>query len=291
MEPSHRRIGTPSSRQLDSAAPDAVEPSVLGQAHTSIQLLQQLNHDGYCGDGRQLICGGLTLASRLFACRFQYSGEPFMVHVIGTASFLSSLRAPPELVAAGLVHNVYGNGDFGDARAGAADWKRAIVRRAIGAKVEQFVYEFWRSLRWSPETIARFSLDIDSLDASDRAVLLLRLADLAEHHRDLGLVFNRRQRQWRQMLELREVWLRLAQFLAGPAFAAALNRLFEATASTELPDEICGFTGRRRSFPLLPRSHRLRLSVVPGRTAGRLRDFASRALARLRQRRSGRPQP
>jgi hypothetical protein len=108
-----------------------------------------------------------------------------MVHVIGTASFLSSLRVAPELVAAGLVHNVYGNGDFGDAREGAADWKRQIVRSAVGAEVEQYVYGFWRSLRWSRETISRFSLDIDSLDARDRAVLLLRLADLAEHHRDL----------------------------------------------------------------------------------------------------------
>ena len=274
------------------ATPNAVEPSVLGQAHTSIQFLQQLNRDGYCGDGLQLIRGALVLASRLFACRFQYSGEPFMVHVIGTASFLSSLRVAPELVAAGLVHNVYGNGDFGDARGGATDWKREIVRRAVGAEVEQYVYGFWHSLRWSRETISRFSLNIDSLDASDRAVLLLRLAELAEHHRDLGLVFNGRQRQQRQMLEhLGGVWLRLAQVLAGPAFAAALKRLFEATASTELPDEICGLTGRRGSFPLLPRSHRPRLSVALRKTAGRLRDFAGRVLVRLRQRRSGRTQP
>ncbi len=274
------------------SATDAVESSGLGQAHTSIQLLQQLNRDGYRGDGLQLIGGALALASRLFACRFQYSGAPFMVHVIGTASFLSSLRVAPEVVAAGLVHNVYGNGDFGDARAGAADWKREIVRGAVGAEVEQYAYGFWRSLRWSRETISRFSLDIDSLDASDRAVLLLRLADLAEHHRDLGLVFSGRQRQQRQMLEqLDEVWLRLARALAGPVFTAALNRLFEATASTELPDEICGFTGRRGSFPLLPRSHRPRLSVALRQTAGRIRDFAGRVLVRLRQRRSGRTQP
>ena len=274
------------------AVPDAVERSSLGHAHTSIQLLQQLNRDGYCGDGLQLIRSALALASRLFACRFQYSGAPFMVHVIGTASFLSSLKVAPELVAAGLVHNVYGNGDFGDARGGAADWKREIVHGAVGAEVEQYVYGFWRSLRWSPETISRFSLDVDSLDASDRAVLLLRLADLAEHHRDLGLALSGRQRQQRQMLEhLDEVWLRLAQVLAGPAFSAALSRLFEATASTELPDEICGLTGRRSSFPLLPRSHRPRLSVALRQTAGRIRDFAGRVLVRLRQQRSGRTPP
>jgi (p)ppGpp synthase/HD superfamily hydrolase len=273
------------------ATQDAVEPSGLGQAHTSIQLLQQLTRDGYSGDGLDLIRGALALASRLFACRFQHSGEPFMVHVIGSASFLSSLRMAPELVAAGLLHNVYGNGDFGDARGGVADWKREIVRGAVGSEAEQYVYGFSRSLRWSPETISRFSLDVDSLEASDRAVLLLRLADLAEHHRDLGMVFNGRQRQQRQMLEqLGGVWLQLAEILAGPAFAAALNRLFEATTSTELPDEICGFTGRRGSFPLLPRSHRPRLSVALRQTAGRIRDFAGRVLARLRRQRSGRMQ-
>jgi hypothetical protein len=271
---------------------EAVEASGLGDAHTSIQLLQQLDRDGYRGDGLQLIRRALALASRLFACRFQYSGVPFMVHVIGTASFLSSFRVAPELVAAGLVHNVYGNGDFGDASGGAADWKREIVRGAVGAEVEQHAYGFWQSLRWSPETIYQFSLDVDSLDASDRALLLLRLADLAEHHRDLGLVFSGRQRQQRQMLEhLDEVWLRLAQVLAGPAFSAALNRLFAATASTELPEEICGFTGHSGSFPLLPPSHRPRLSVALRRTAGRLRDFAGRVRVRLRQRRSERTQP
>jgi hypothetical protein len=270
-------------------APDAAEPSGFGQAHTTLQLLQQLNRDGYSGDGLQLIRRALALASRLFACRFQYSGAPFMVHVIGAASFLSSLRVTPELVAAGLVHNVYGNGDFGDARAGVADWKREIVRGAVGSAVEQYVYGFWRSLRWSRETISGFSLDVDSLDASDRAVLLLRLSDLAEHHRDLGLAFAGHRRQQRQMLEhLDEVWLGLARALAGPSFAAALNRLLEETAATELPDEICDFTGRRGSFPLLPRSHRLRLSVELRETAERIRDFAAKVFVRLRRRLFGR---
>jgi (p)ppGpp synthase/HD superfamily hydrolase len=246
--------------------------------------LQQLNRDGYSGDGLQLIRRALALASRLFACRFQYSGAPFMVHVIGAASFLSSLGATPELVAAGLVHNVYGNGDFGDARGGADDWKREIVRGAVGAEVEQHVYGFWRSLRWPRETVSRFSLDVDSLDAGDRAVLLLRLADLAEHHRDLGLAFSGRRREQRRMLEhLDEVWIRLAQALAGPPFAAALNRLLEATASTELPDEICDFTGHAGSFPLLPRSHRSRLSVELRDATERTRDFAARVLVRLRR--------
>jgi (p)ppGpp synthase/HD superfamily hydrolase len=268
---------------------DAIEPSGFGEAHTALQLLQQLNRDGYSGDGLQLIRRALALASRLFACRFQYSGVPFMVHVIGAASFLSSLRVAPELVAAGLVHNVYGNGDFGDARGGAAGWKREMVQGAVGTEVEQYVYGFWRSLGWSRETISRFSLDVDSLDGSDRAVLLLRLADLAEHHRDLGLAFGGRQRQQRQTLEhLDEVWLRLAQALAGPPFTAELNRLFEATASAELPDEICGFTGHRGSFPLLPRSHRPRLSVELRETAERIRDFAGRVTARLRRQVFGR---
>jgi hypothetical protein len=210
-----------------------------------------------------------------------------MVHVVGTASFLSSFRAAPELVAAGLVHNAYGNGDFGDASGGAADWKREIVRGAVGTEVEEYVHGSWRSLRWSRETICRLSLDVGSLDASDRAVLLLRLADLAEHHRDLGLVFSGRHRQ--QLED--EVWLRLAQVLAGPAFTAALNRLFEATASTELPGEICGFTGHTGSFPLLPRSHRPRLSVELRQTTERIRDFAGGVLVRLRQRRSDRTRP
>jgi hypothetical protein len=270
------------------AATAALEPTILGQAHTSLQLLQQLNRDGYVGEGLQLVLRALALASELFACRFQYSGEPFMVHVIGAASVLSSLRAPPDLVAAALLHNAYGNGDFGDARGGAADWKRDVVRRAVGGEVEQYVYGFWRSLRWPGETIPRLALALDSLDSRDRAILLLRLTDLAEHHRDLGQVFGGRQRQARDMIEhLGPVWLRLAQVLAGPVFATELKRLFEATESAQLPDELCGLTGRSGSFQLLPGAYRPRLSVTLRRRAGSIRDF----VLRLQHRRFGRLPP
>lgn len=252
-------------------------------AHTSIQLFEQLRRDGYSGDGLQRILRALELALRLFACRFQYTGVPFTVHVIGTASVLSSLKAPVELVAAGLIHNAYETGDFGDARRGATEWKRDVVRRAVGGDVEEYVHAFRASLRWTPDSIAKLPLKLGSLSTIERGVLLLRLADLAEHYRDLGQVYGGRQQRAREMIErVGEVWLRLADSLAGPKFAAELKRLFEETKSADLPDELRGLTSRNASFVLPPRSYRRRLSVALRQEAARIRRAVTSRLVALR---------
>ncbi len=202
----------------------------LSCAHTSLQFFRQLQRDGYSGDGLLLIDKALILASKLFACRFQYTGVPFMVHVIGAASILSALRASPHLVAAALIHNAYGNGDFGNARAGATDWKRGEIRRVLGWQVEHYVYEFSVFLRLGRGTFANLPSSIDGLSMTERGVLLLRLADLTEHYRDLGQVYGGRQRAACEMIEkFGAVWTRLAGELAGPTFASQLNRLFEET--------------------------------------------------------------
>ena len=69
----------------------------------------------------------------------------------------------------------------------------------------------------------------------------VRVADQAEHYRDLGQVFSGRQQRACEMIERDgHVWLRLAEELAGSGFAAELKCLFEETRSAELPRELCG---------------------------------------------------
>ena len=258
-------------------------------SHTAIQLYEQLHRDGYPDDALSEVARGLQLAVRLFGCRYQYTNVPFMVHVIGTASVLSMLRAPTDLVVAGLIHNAYGNGDFGDARGGAAEWKRRRVRDVVGPEVEAHVFEFWKSLRWTSERIDEIARDVGALDAQTRVVALIRLADLVEHYRDLGAVYGGRRATAEEFITRQgDAWVRLAGALGGPSLAGELRRLFAETRSAEVPEELCDLTGRAGSFARIPRSQTLRLPVKLRRTAARVRDGVSRRLVRPRDRASGR---
>jgi len=254
-------------------------------AHTAIQLYEQLRRDGYSDDAVCDVARGLQLAVRLFGCRYQYTNVPFMVHVIGTASVLSALRAPSDLVVAGLIHNAYGNGDFGDASSGAAKWKRRQVRDVLGPEVEAHVFEFWESLRWPPERIDEIAEDVGAIDVQTKAVALIRLADLVEHYRDLGMIYGgRRSRAEEFITRLGDSWVRLAGALGGPSFANELRRLFAETRSADVPEELCDLTGRAGSFVRIPRSQALRSSVKLRRTAARVRGGVTHRLVRLRNR-------
>ncbi len=66
------------------------------------------------------------------------------------ASILGSLRLPAEVVAAGLIHSVYGNGDFGYGEMDISSAKRNYIKHALGKEVEDYVYRFNRfhDSRW-----------------------------------------------------------------------------------------------------------------------------------------------
>ena len=93
-------------------------------AQTNIQLFNQLRHGGYSNTELSLVRDAYELAMDLFTGRYQPSGKPFVAHVVGTASILASLRLSAQVVAAGLLHNVYEQGDFGNGRNGFSKAKR-----------------------------------------------------------------------------------------------------------------------------------------------------------------------
>src|SRR5262249_13311492 len=54
------------------------------------------------------------LTSVLYSGAYQADGRPFTAHVVSVASILALLGMPSDIVATGPIHNVYGNGNFGD---------------------------------------------------------------------------------------------------------------------------------------------------------------------------------
>jgi hypothetical protein len=155
-------------------------------AQTNIQLFNQLQCQGYTKSELKLVFTTYELAKDLFSGYFIEFGRTQLAHVIGTTSILASLNAPPEVVAAGLIHNVYSTGDFGDGRRGRSEGRRRRIRQAVSDNVEKYVARFaFISSSLDKSMRARgASVDfpgIDPFDVVDRQVLLIVLAEILDH--------------------------------------------------------------------------------------------------------------
>jgi len=107
-------------------------------AQTNIQLFKQLRREGYSNTDLSLVRDAYELAMVLYSCRFLPSGRPFIAHVVRTASILAALHLSAQVVAAGLLHNAYGTGDFGDGSGGISTAKRALISRVLSPEVEEY---------------------------------------------------------------------------------------------------------------------------------------------------------
>lgn len=111
-------------------------------AQTNIELFNQLRRDGYSNADLSFVRNAYELAMDIFAGRFQPSGKIFLAHVVRTASILASLRLTAEVVAAGLLHNAYISGDFGDDCPGISTAKRKEIKQALGPETEEHIARF-----------------------------------------------------------------------------------------------------------------------------------------------------
>ncbi|MGB8982115.1 MAG: HD domain-containing protein, partial [Anaerolineales bacterium] len=68
------------------------------------RLLEQLP-DNYTLADRELIQRAYRVAEEAHREQKRHSGEPYINHCLAVASILADLRVPPEVVAAGLLHD------------------------------------------------------------------------------------------------------------------------------------------------------------------------------------------
>ncbi len=121
----------------------------LHVAQTNLSLYRQLHDAGYTHSDVIWVRDAYELAATLFAGQYRGSGKPFVAHLVGTASILAAIDAPPSAVVAGLMHAVYTHGDFGVAR-----WRtrRARVRARIGVPAEDSSGVIAKCLGRSPKS-------------------------------------------------------------------------------------------------------------------------------------------
>ena len=221
-------------------------------AQTNVQLYQQLARAGYSVEERVRARQAYELATLLFAGRMQPSGKDFLAHVVGTASVLAELAQPGELVAAGLIHNAYSNGDFGVIPPEA---RRERVRHAVGDRAEEFVHRF-AVCDWSPRRIQSLDRDdIEEMGEVDRGVILIRLADLLEKHVTDPAYFVRDE-HLRRLERSGTALVRLAGCLGLPTLARDLEREFEVYREGNRVIEPRIQPSEGNSFVVIPRSYR-----------------------------------
>ena len=234
-------------------------------AQTIVGLRRQLRRLGWDDGDIRRVDDAYEIGMRLFTAQFRPTGDPFLTHLVRTASILADVGADATLVVAGLLHSAYTHGEFGDGRRWPSDAKRAEVRTAVGSDSERLVHRY-ADFAWREVLAARARIDALSPDA--RAVLLLRLAN--ELEQQLEVAAPAASECLRQGAEA-------ARRLGHPRLATALESAgANCAGGVVAPDAqrrragALYYAGPTASFLLPPRSYRLRPIVA---LRDRLRRF------------------
>jgi (p)ppGpp synthase/HD superfamily hydrolase len=236
-------------------------------AQSIVELYEQLVNEQRAAEELTLVRSAYDLALRVFSCSFQRSAKPLIAHVIGTASILAALGRPGASLAAGLLHNVYSTGDFGDGRSGVTETRRRVVERATGREAEEYVYRFSQEA-WNLETLTRFESKLDSLEGVELEVLLIFLSNELDRFADLGVLHHSSTAgRLRFVRRCGERAVRLAGALGFGPLERALAACFRATLEGVVPDEL---RNHRHAEPycLRPGSHRIALWSRLGSVSG-----------------------
>jgi (p)ppGpp synthase/HD superfamily hydrolase len=241
-------------------------------AQTNLQLYNQLREDGFPLPALVAVHRAYDALAELYAGFYQGDGKPFVAHGVGVASIVAAIGQPAEIVVVGLLHNVYGNADFGDGLdETVTPSRRRIIREAVGERVEELLGRF-RHLRINRRTVADIRSALPRLDETDRRLLLVDIADHLEKYVDLGVLYYGESDWLHESTghiagDLVEIAREIGEPRLGEMLAEALEDAAEAAAG--VPAELRASDGRRWLKLVVPRSCQLRpsLTLQDGRPA------------------------
>jgi hypothetical protein len=238
-------------------------------AQTNLQLYNQLIARSWRVEDLARVKGAYDLAARLFSGRYRCSGKPFVDHLVGTASVVADLGERVDMVAAALLHAAYEQGDFGGGRAGRPEARRAAVARAVGSGAEALVFAYGTT-PWTTDTLARRRTDADTLDAIERDVIVLRLANEADEHIDLGTRYCDRGGFALYDEDAVAEMALLAERIGVPALAVRLRAIADAERGITVPVPLR--SSASGSEVIVPRSARRPFARSARHLLGRARN-------------------
>jgi hypothetical protein len=232
-------------------------------AQTNVQLYNQLRDADLPQDDLVLVHRAYEFLTTLYAGHYQADGKPFVAHGVGVASILALLEQPAEILAVGMLHNIYGNADFGDGRSGGATpFRRRLVREAMGRRIEDLIVRFG-DRRIQPNTIEDVRRTLPELDGIERRLLLVDLVDHLEKYVDLGVLYFG-ENDWVLGADARigGQLIEIADELGEPRLSEMLSTAFtRAAAAPDVPAALRASDGRRYLKLVLPRSSKRRLRL------------------------------
>jgi len=256
-------------------------------AQTNVQLLSQLEREGYSERDRQRVFEAYEFGTQIFSGLYVPSGKPFIDHLVGTASVLASLHVPVELVTAGLLHAAYLHGDFGGTTKGISKAKRKEVRSAVGEATEYFVAKYDRLL-WTWENVQKVYANLADFRGVDGQVLLIRLANELEHQLDLGGIYyaesetDQKEHQI-NMTTYAPILLSMAERLGFASLAAEMAPVFKNTMSAQVPIVPWIRSKHQVAYLVVPKSYCEKFLVMLSRKRSEISHFCSRIRNRVNQ--------
>jgi hypothetical protein len=202
------------------------------RALSNTQLYGQLLAAGYAMNDVARVRDAYQVASRLFAAQLRPDGRPFVCHLVGVASLLAILEAPPDTILAGLLHSAYTHGDFGFGRGRLTGGAREGLRATIGAQAERLVFLYSHS-PWNPSTVSDWIGRAGALDVDERQIVVIRLADTMEDALDFGLQLCAKLENPHRAISPDSL-SNLAIELGYPRLGTSLRILLEDSSSTGL---------------------------------------------------------
>lgn len=152
-------------------------------------------------EGKKFITKSFEFAKKAHKGQFRESGDPYFSHVFETAKILAEIKMGPNVIAAGLLHDVLEDTDV----------KPDIIKKKFGEDV-LFLIEGvtklgklkYRGLKRHTESLRKFFM----ATSKDVRVLIIRLADRL--HNMETLEYLPREKQIRKSTEVLEIFAPLA---------------------------------------------------------------------------------
>lgn len=229
-------------------------------AQTNLQLYAQLLKLKW--SERELLCirKAYDLAVQLFSGHFRGNGKPFLAHLVGTTSILAAHGAQKQIVAAGLLHAVYLQGEFGDGKVGITNPRRSKIIGTVGSEVGKLIAEY-TNYAWNYRTIIAILNHIDALSDKQKDLVLMRLANDLEDHLDLGMLYSgKRDRIDKYQRTHLSTIAKIADELGYRELAQEIAEVYNEQNTAKIPEVL--ISKHTVSYSVAPASHRKRFSLV-----------------------------
>jgi uronate dehydrogenase len=248
-------------------------------ALTYPQLARQAIVAGFDEQRLRELRDAFETAQRYFDGLYRAGGQPFICHMVRTASILLAEDQPLPLVEAALVHAAY---DAHRYEHSTRPWPGPLLRkrlcRAVGSDVEEIVWAF-HELDWERAGAPQIQLrKLPGASSVVRSALALRVANDLENHMDSALAY-RPGRRFKERIESDgPAIVEMARKLGMTALADELSTVFQESLEGSLPAAVRWDRSRGYELPVGLTSRRSKMA----QSAARVRRGLGRRLATLR---------